>query len=133
MLDRWSPLVGPIFKMATGILLSLAARRNLYPEYTCIEEPATNTPSDSSSFFSTKFTVSLFTVSPKNVTSGFSMPPQLSQDGTRKCWTFSSERKTSPSGATPLDFATHPGLRAVKRSCSVSRAQRDPHPRHTTL
>lgn len=31
---RWSALVGPMFTMATGNFLSLAASRNLYPEYT---------------------------------------------------------------------------------------------------
>lgn len=31
---KWSALVGPMFKMPMGIFLSLAASKNLYPEYT---------------------------------------------------------------------------------------------------
>lgn len=31
---KWSALVDPMFRMATGIFLSLAASKNLYPEYT---------------------------------------------------------------------------------------------------
>lgn len=31
---KWSALVGPMFRMAIGNFLSLAANKNLYPEYT---------------------------------------------------------------------------------------------------
>lgn len=133
-LARWSALVRPMFKMAIGNFLSLAAIKNLYPEYTCglrkkghnelqtsikmccellfllkknfflkptcNEDPTTSTASDSASLSCTNWTVALFTVSPKNVTSGFSIPPQFSQEGTLKLRTCSLSKKTSPSGAT---------------------------------
>lgn len=31
---KWSALVGPMFRIAIGNFLSLAANKNLYPEYT---------------------------------------------------------------------------------------------------
>lgn len=83
---------------------------------TCIEDPATSMESDSARRWCTKFTFSRLTVSPKNVTSGFRIPPHLLQAGTWKLRTCSSVRKTSPSGATPNASAFQVGFRASKCS-----------------
>lgn len=163
---KWSALVSPMFKMPMGIFLSLAASRNLYPEYTlggegegsrgdtvqcksnyiilwhifalltgftCNEEPTTSTASDSASLSCTRCTVCLLTVSPKNVTSGFRMPPQSWQEGTLNWSTCSSSKKTSPSGATPPICTLQSGFIALNRVWRSSLAEMVPQPRHITL
>lgn len=108
-------------------------RRLCYMKGTCNDDPATSTASDSASRSCTNWTVALLTVSPKNVTSGFSIPPQSSQEGTLKWRTCSSSRNTSPSGATMPAWAFQSGFNARKLFCSSSLAETAPQPRQTTL
>jgi hypothetical protein len=73
----------------------------------------------------------LGTFSPKNTTSGFSMPPQASQAGTVNS-ASSSSISASPSGAARSAATRNPGLTACSVCWMASRANRAPQSRHTT-
>mmetsp|Transcript_3652 Transcript_3652/g.7549 ORF Transcript_3652/g.7549 Transcript_3652/m.7549 type:complete len:214 (+) Transcript_3652:64-705(+) len=77
-----SALVGPRFTTPTGSPLSPARSTNRYAEKTSRDVPTTRrAPASSTSLYASSRMAAL-TLSPKKVTSGFTMPPHLLQTGT---------------------------------------------------
>lgn len=74
-------------------------RLNENDKNTCREEPRTSKASHLVTCSETKSTMARLTLSPKKVTSGFTIPPHLWHMGTLKVVTSWSLMSTSPSGA----------------------------------
>lgn len=79
-----SALVLPIFTIAIGLLASTACNTILYEENVVRVVPRISKASEFSMLFFTFCTTLRGIFSPKNIISGFKIPPQLLQAGTLK-------------------------------------------------
>src|SRR5690606_1874283 len=109
---RSSARVRPRLRIATGIPASAAIRAKRKPDQTISDEPTTSIASLACRAAVASSTRTRGTLSPKNTTSGLSMPPQAGQSGTSKPAKSTPSRSASPSGATVARWASQPGLRS---------------------
>jgi hypothetical protein len=79
-----SALVGLLLIIINFFLASLASRQNRKPEYVLSEDPTTRTPFDDLRLSIAFETTCFGTESPKKTASGFKIPPQFGQSGTKK-------------------------------------------------
>ena len=110
----------PMLSAAIGLPASAAARAKRKPEKTISDEPITSIASARASASIAAVTRSRGTLSPKNTTSGFKIPPQA-QLGTSNAEKSTASRSASPSGAS---FAVRPAKSGLRSSSSCCRRAR---------